>query len=264
MLDTLRLKPAILALAFCLPILATGQALAASAEKQTVRRGDGEILADVWAALHADQFKNVTVEVKKGVVSLSGSVGLYAYKLHANTKVQHVKGTTAVRDRIEVAGPQVSDDELQRKLLQKVQYDRVGYGTTPFNAISVQVRDGVATLGGHAYGPTDKDSALSLAAYLPGIRDVVDEIQVDPVSPMDDQIRLRVARSVYGYPTLNKYAVDPGKPIRISVQNGHVTLFGVVDSQMDKDVAAIQANTVPGVFGVANELQVSSQSTLRD
>jgi hypothetical protein len=76
---------------------------------------------------------------------------------------------------------------------------------------------------------------------------------------MDDQTRLAVARAIYGYPTLNKYAIDPAKPIRISVQNGHVELYGVVDSKSDKDMAYIRANGVPGVFSVKNYLQVAGQ-----
>jgi osmotically-inducible protein OsmY len=76
---------------------------------------------------------------------------------------------------------------------------------------------------------------------------------------MDDRTRMEVARAVYGFATLNKYAVDPAKPIRISVQNGHVELYGVVDSQADKDVAFLRANGVPGVFSVKNYLQVAGQ-----
>ena len=76
---------------------------------------------------------------------------------------------------------------------------------------------------------------------------------------MDWNIRLAVARAVYGYPSLNKYAIDPAKPIRISVQNGNVGLYGVVDSQADKDTAFIRASGVPGVFGVKNYLQVAGQ-----
>jgi osmotically-inducible protein OsmY len=89
---------------------------------------------------------------------------------------------------------------------------------------------------------------------------VTDEIQVDPVSIMDNQIRMQVARAVYGFPTLNKYAVDPAKTIRISVQNGNVELYGVVDTQSDKDVAYLRANAVPGVFSVKNYLQVANQA----
>jgi osmotically-inducible protein OsmY len=98
---------------------------------------------------------------------------------------------------------------------------------------------------------------LALVDYYPGVKDVADEIQVDPVSLFDNRIRMQVFRSVYGYPTLNRYAIDPAKPIRISVQNGHVELYGMVDSQSDKDTAYIRANVVPGVFEVKNFLQIA-------
>jgi hyperosmotically inducible protein len=76
---------------------------------------------------------------------------------------------------------------------------------------------------------------------------------------MDDQTRVAVARAVYGYPSLNKYSIDPAKPIRISVQNGHVELYGIVDSGADKDVAFLRASGVAGVFSVKNYLQVADQ-----
>jgi osmotically-inducible protein OsmY len=90
----------------------------------------------------------------------------------------------------------------------------------------------------------------------PGVKDVIDNIEVAPVSPMDDRIRLAEGRAIYGFPQLNKYAIDPAKPIRITVVNGNVTLSGVVDSQADKDVANIRANGVTGVFKVVNNLEV--------
>jgi osmotically-inducible protein OsmY len=91
------------------------------------------------------------------------------------------------------------------------------------------------------------------------VKDVVDNIQVDPVSFMDDRIRVQVARAVYGFPALNQYAVDPAKPIRITVMNGHVELDGIVLNQGDKEMAFIRANGVPGVFSVKNNLQVANQ-----
>jgi osmotically-inducible protein OsmY len=105
----------------------------------------------------------------------------------------------------------------------------------------------------------DKDSALALVSTFPGVKDVSDEIQVDPTSIMDDQIRLAVARAIYGFPSLNKYAINPARPIRISVQNGNVELYGTVDSNADRDTANIRANGVPGVFSVKNYLQVAGQ-----
>ena len=98
-----------------------------------------------------------------------------------------------------------------------------------------------------------------MVSTTPGVKDVVDNIEVDPVSIMDDQTRLAVARAIYGYPALQKYATDPARPIRISVQNGHVELYGTVDSKADRDLAYMRANQVPNVFSVKNYLQVAGQ-----
>jgi len=224
-----------------------------------IMEDENSAAAAVTAKLDKKQFQNVKVTVENGVATLTGTVDLYEYKADADKRVHKVKGIAAVRNEIQVAGPSVSDAQLKEKLLEKLQYDRVGYGNT-FNAISLDVRDGVVTLGGHARTDVDKDSALALVSTYPGVKDVADEIQVDPVSIMDDQIRLRVARAVYSYPSLNKYAVDPAKTIRISVQNGNVELYGVVDNKADKDVAFLRANQVPGVFSVKNYLQVANET----
>jgi hyperosmotically inducible protein len=235
----------------------------ASARAQASSANDSQIQAEVAKALSKKQFSAVQAAVKGGVVDLTGSVKVFADKEDADKRVHRIKDVAAVRNDIEVGSGEtdISDQQLQDKLLKKIQYDRVGYGTTAFNAISVSVQNGVVTLGGTAYGPVDKSSAVADASYMPGVKDVVDEIAVDPVSPMDDGIRMQVYRAVYGYAMLNRYAIDPAKPIRISVQNGHVTLFGVVDSQGDKNAAGIRANGVPGVFSVKNDLQVAGQSS---
>jgi osmotically-inducible protein OsmY len=224
---------------------------------------DAQIQVDVAKALDNKKFKEVKVAVRDSVVTLTGTVDLYAYKEEADNKAHHRKNVKGVQNLIEVAGPQVDDVTLRNKLAEKLTYDRVGYGTTAFNAFTIGVQNGVVTLGGVAYGPTDKDSAISLVSNYPGVKDVVDNIEVAPVSPMDDRIRLAVARAVYGAPQLNKYAIDPAKPIRITVVNGNVTLSGVVDNQGDKDVANIRANGVPGVFKVVNNLQIAGPSQER-
>jgi osmotically-inducible protein OsmY len=219
---------------------------------------DNNLRAEVMnKALNKTKFKGVQVDVQNGVARLTGTVNVFDTKEDADKRVHRIKGLKGVDNEIEIAGPNVSDAELREKLVKAIEYDRVGYGTTAFNAIGVQVQNGVVTLGGHAYGPVDADSAVAVAANTRGVKDVVNDIQVDPTSPMDDRIRIQVFRSVYGFPSLNKYAIDPGKPIRISVQNGNVTLYGVVDSQSDKDAANIRANSVPGVFHVTNNLQVA-------
>jgi osmotically-inducible protein OsmY len=218
-----------------------------------------DVAAAVRAKLNKSQYKDVQVSVDaNGIATLSGTVGLYEYKADADKTVHKVKGVTAVRNDIEVAGPSVPDSQLQQSLAEKLTYDRVGYGNV-FDAITVQVQNGVVTLGGHAHDYPNRDSALGLVATTPGVKDVVDEISVDPVSPMDDRIRVEVARAVYSFPSLNRYAIDPAMPIRISVQNGNVALYGLVDSEADKEAAFIRANGVPGVFSVKNYLQVANQ-----
>jgi len=222
---------------------------------------DSRIQAELTKSLSNAQFKDVHASVQNGIVSLTGTVNVYGVKADAEKKARKVKTVAAVKDDIQVAGPAVPDQVLQRKLLGKIESDRIGYGTTAFNAISLNVQNGVVTLGGSAYGPIDKESAIIDASYTAGVKDVVDHIQVDPVSRFDDGIRAATARAVYGFPSLGKYASDPVKPIRIAVQNGNVTLVGEVISQADKEVAGLRANSVPGVFKVTNNLQVANQQS---
>jgi osmotically-inducible protein OsmY len=218
---------------------------------------DAQIQANLTKALNNKRFKDITSTVQGGMVTLRGTVAVYSDKEDADKHAHRIKNVKSVQNLIEIAGPVVDDATLRNKLAEKLAYDRVGYGTTAFNALTIGVKNGVVSLGGTAYGPVDRDSAVSLVSNYPGVKDVVDNINVAPVSPMDDRIRLAEARAIYGAPQLNKYALDPAKPIRITVINGNVTLSGVVDSQSDKDIAGLRANSVGGVFKVVNDLQVA-------
>jgi osmotically-inducible protein OsmY len=221
---------------------------------------ENPVASALEARLNKKQYKDVRVAVDNGIATLSGSVDLYEYKADAAKTALHTKGVTAVRNDIQVAGQNIPDSQLQAKLSERLTYDRVGYGNV-FDAISVAVDNGVVTLGGHAHNYPNRDSALALVATTPGVKEMIDDIEVDPLSTMDEQTRFAVAHAVYGYASLNRYAIDPAMPIRISVQNGNVELYGVVDSQGDKDAAYLRANGVPGVFSVKNYLQVANQTT---
>ncbi|HWE84251.1 MAG TPA: BON domain-containing protein [Terracidiphilus sp.] len=222
-------------------------------------QSDSDAAAAIQKKLSGKQFSNVKASVdSNGIATLTGTVDLYEYKMDADKRAHKVKGVNGVRNDIEVAGPSVSDEELKKKLSERLTYDAVGYGHT-FDAIAIGVQDGVVTLAGHVHNYIDRDSALALASTYPGVKQVNDDMQVDPTSLMDDRIRMEVARAVYGFPSLNKYAINPARPIRISVQNGHVELSGAVDSKADKDTAGIRANSVPGIFSVQNDLQVVGQ-----
>jgi osmotically-inducible protein OsmY len=219
---------------------------------------DAQLTAEVQKRLSGKNYKGITVMADNGTVTLSGQVDLFGYKVDAVKKAKKVKGVKDVRDNIAVGGATIPDDVLQHKLLSRIEVDRVGFGQV-FDAISVHVQNGVVTLGGHALGPVAQQSAVSLASYFPGVKQVVNQISVDPVSPMDNGIRLRVYRAIYGYPALRQYAIVPSKPIRISVQNGHVTLYGIVNNSMDKQLAYTRAMQVPNVFSVTNDLVVANQ-----
>ena len=114
----------------------------------------------------------------------------------------------------------------------------------------------VVTLNGQVTNPVLRSDANNVVKRIEGVERVDNQIQVLPVSFFDDGLRVQLFRSIYGYPTLQKYVLGVQKPIRIIVQNGHVTLMGVVDSEMDRNIAGIRANGVPGVFSVDNQLQV--------
>ena len=149
--------------------------------------------ADVHKALDNKRFQNVQVSVHGPDVVLTGTVDLYEDKELADNRVHHVHGVHGVENDIQVAGPAVEDTTLRDKLAKALALDRVGYGTTSFNSITLGVHNGVVTLGGNVYWPPDKDSAVGLVANTPGVKDIVDNIDVAPVSPMDDQLRLQLS-----------------------------------------------------------------------
>ncbi len=93
--------------------------------------------------------------------------------------------------------------------------------------------------------------------HIEGVAQVDDQIEVLPLSNFDDQIRWQSVRAIYGYPALQRYAQGTHPPIHILVKNGQVTLEGAVANTMDRELAYVRANGVPGVFSVTNELQVN-------
>jgi osmotically-inducible protein OsmY len=220
-------------------------------------RYDQQIQQTVSHKLHdAKQLQSVNSSVEDGIVTLTGTVSLYQDKLDAAKKTKKLANVTGVRNDIAVAGETVPDAQLQQKLAKKLAYDRVGYYDNAFNYLALSVKDGVATINGDTLNDVAKDSALDIVARTPGVKDVVNEVTVLPVSLFDDSIRVQTARAIYRDSVLGRYATDPVHPIRIVVDNGHVTLYGTVESAMDKTIAGMRANAVPGAFSVENKLVV--------
>jgi hyperosmotically inducible protein len=125
-----------------------------------------------------------------------------------------------------------------------------------FDNLVYSVNGNNVTLMGQVTRPTLKSDAERVVKGIEGVETVTNNIEVLPLSPNDDRIRLAVYRAVYGQSALNRYSLQAVPPIHIIVKNGNVSLEGVVANEADKNIAGIQAKGVPGVFSVNNNLQV--------
>jgi hyperosmotically inducible periplasmic protein len=227
-----------------------------AAQTPAATRYDNQIQATVTQKLASKaRFSDVKASVEDGIVTLTGTVDLYQGKLDAAKLARKTANAQGVRNLVSVTGPNVSDAELEQKLAKKLRYVRVGYDNT-FDYFALGVKDGVVTVEGQDRTGVGRDEALFDIANMPGVKDVVDNVSVEPVSQFDDGLRVRAMRAIYRDSVLSKYAMDPARPIRIIVANGHVTLYGSVDSQMDKTIAGLKANQLFGAFSVENKLQV--------
>jgi len=127
-----------------------------------------------------------------------------------------------------------------------------------FDNIAFKVDGDDVTLFGQVTRPTLKTDVERVVKTIEGVEKVDNQIEVLPVSPNDDRLRLRLFRAIYSFNALQRYALPVVKPIRIIVKNGHVTLEGIVDSEGDKDLVNLRARGVSGSFSVTNNLTVSS------
>jgi hyperosmotically inducible protein len=150
----------------------------------------------------------------------------------------------------------VSDKAVQR-IVKEVRHELLMLPYLDvFDYLAYKVDGYDVTLLGQVTRPTLKSDAERAVKSIEGVEKVDNQIEVLPPSPMDDQLRIRLYRAIYGYAPLQKYALGVQKPIRIIVKSGRVTLEGVVDNQADKNMAGIRANGVSGTFAVVNNLQV--------
>jgi predicted amino acid-binding ACT domain protein len=226
------------------------------AQPPAAARYDSQIQSAVTHKLAAKkQFRDVQSSVEDGIVTLTGTVDLFQRKLDSAKLARKTANVEGVRNLITIAGPNISDEQLEQKLAQKLTYVRVGYDNT-FDYFALGVKDGVVTVEGRDRTGMCRDEALADIANMPGVKDVIANISVAPASTFDDGLRFRTAQAIYRDPVPCKYAIDPARPIRIIVENGHVTLYGLVDSTMDKTVAGLRAGQIPGAFSVENKLVV--------
>ena len=174
---------------------------------------------------------------------------------------------------ISAAGTQAADQKVQRPIFPSAETSDVRYNRivrevrhelimlpflSLFDDIAFKVDGDTVTLLGAVVRPTLKSDAEGVVKRIEGVHHVVNQIEVLPLSPMDDRIRRTEARAIFGHPALYRYGMQAIPSIHILVKNGNVTLEGIVANEADKDLVNIQANTVPGVFMVTNNLRVES------
>lgn len=149
----------------------------------------------------------------------------------------------------------------EERLIRQVRHELVMlpyYGV--FDNLAFRVDGNTVELLGQVTRPTLKSDAEGVVKSIEGVEKVDNKIEVLPLSPNDDRLRLALYRAIYGQSALNRYALQAVPPIHIIVKNGNVSLEGVVASPMDRQIAEMQAKSVPGVFSVTNNLRVESES----
>jgi hyperosmotically inducible periplasmic protein len=147
-----------------------------------------------------------------------------------------------------------------RSLEDKVRHELVMlpyYGV--FDNLTYSVDHGVVTLGGSVSRPVVERDAINVVKRIPGVERVENRIEVQPLSSFDNRIRRATLNAIYGFAPLQRYGWGTQPSIRILVNNGHVTLAGVVRSEADRNMAFIRANSIPGVFEVRNELRIEGR-----
>jgi hyperosmotically inducible protein len=147
--------------------------------------------------------------------------------------------------------------EGAEKTLKKIRKELV---TLPFYSVfdnlAFRYEEGVVTLYGQVSRPTLRKDAERVVERVAGVDQVINKIEVLPLSNFDDRIRVAVFRAIYRQPGLDRLALQAVPPIHIIVKNGNVTLEGVVPNRGDATRAFIAANGVPNVFSVTNNLRV--------
>jgi hyperosmotically inducible protein len=174
------------------------------------------------------------------------------------TKVSVLVAALLLAGSVAFADPGSPGDSNSKTLVQQVRHELVTlpyYGV--FDNLAYKVEGGTVTLYGQVVNPTTRSDAAHRVAKLPGVQKVVNDIEVLPLSSFDNGIRIRTYRTIARWGGLNRYLTGANPSIHIIVDNGRVTLEGVVDNKADSDAANVVANSVPGVFSVTNHLQVA-------
>jgi hyperosmotically inducible periplasmic protein len=179
-------------------------------------------------------------KMKNMVLSLAGALLLVPFAEAAISTAQTKHGLTKIEQDV-------------RHELVMLPYFGV------FDNLEFQVNGDTVILSGQVTRPTLQKDAERVVSRIEGVTKVVNNIEVLPLSPFDNQIRLAAYRQIYGFGPLTRYKWGPVPPIHIIVKNGNITLTGIVANETDKNIANIRANGVSGAFSVSNDLRIDKR-----
>jgi hyperosmotically inducible periplasmic protein len=221
-------------------------------QAQTV--SDTDLLQTVQAQISSEKYgKDIQVGVDAGVVTLNGTVATLEQKERIWKTVTKIAGVTGAKNNLQIAAA-AGDQQLAEAAAHAV---RMYSYYSIFDNVEILADNGVLTLKGQVITPWRKADLGARMKSVAGVREIQNALEVLPVSPYDDQIRLRVARAIFGDPGLIRYGLGANPSIHIIVQNGNVRLTGVVMNAMDKALAERAARFAAIYFGFTNDLRIA-------
>lgn len=229
---------------------------AATAGAAASQRPDDTIRAMIEHRLaehHLNKNGAIQVAVNEHQVTLTGTVETLAQKEKAEEQARAVDDAIQVNNQLTVQVPDVTDRQIADNVAKAIR-SYVFYNI--YDWIEGNVQDGSLTLSGYTIAPWRVHDYQRLAEGVIGVKEIHNQIQTLPTSIFDDQMRLALARAIYHYPGFERYAMQPYPPIHIIVNNGHVTLEGVVGNTMDRTIAEQIARSRVLAFEVVNHLRV--------
>jgi len=203
--------------------------------------------------------RNVQVDVRNRVVTLTGTVPSLWTKNEILDEIADIDDVASVISHLTIAGAENDRsiaEEVARNIRQYVFY-------SIYDDVNVAVNAGIVSLTGRVTAPHYANELAEVASRVPGVKEVRNEITALPASIHDDQLRYSIASQIYRDPMFWKYAIQPDPPIHVIVENGRVTLTGVVDSEVARRKAEAIARSTFGAFSVDNNLRVGGLSQVQ-
>jgi hyperosmotically inducible protein len=221
------------------------------------RRSDSELLSLGKEKLqHAKVGDKVILRIEDAAATLEGSVESIGLKERAGREISKMDGISRVNNNLCVEFASGTDSKILDEAARQIR--RYAFYTI-FDNIDLAAADGRLTLSGQVTQPWRRQDLQEIVSFIPGVKEIENNLEVLPVSPFDNELRLRIARAIYSDPSLFRYGNQAYPPIHVVVKNGNVTLTGVVLNEVERVTAERAARFAATFFALDNELQVEAK-----